>query len=129
MTTVTAPRFKGTLPANVKISLYRICQEALTNIEKHAGASSIKIDVVRGLSDIEMRIKDDGVGIKQSKMGGRKNDLSANSSLGITNMQERVNLNGGRLDIKSGQSGTTISVFMPVKYINPTEKRNVAYAR
>jgi len=118
--TISAPRFKGSLPANVKISLYRICQEALTNIEKHANASNVGIVVTKGLADINMHITDDGVGIKEAKLGSKRNGVPTNSGLGFINMQERVDLNAGRMDLKSDQNGTVISIFMPVKYLNPT---------
>lgn len=117
-TNLSAPRFKGSLPAKVKISLYRICQEALTNIEKHAQASNIKIVVTRGLADIKMQVVDDGVGLKHSRLGNRKSDL-ASSGLGFINMQERVDLNSGKMEIKSDHTGTEISIFMPVQYLDP----------
>lgn len=118
-TTITAPRFKGSLPANVKISLYRICQEALTNIEKHANASNVSIIVTKGISDIKMQVMDDGVGIKEARLGSKKNGTTSSSGLGFINMQERVDLNAGHMDLKSDHNGTKISIFMPVKYLIP----------
>lgn len=117
-TTIKAPRFKGSLPANVKISLYRICQEALTNIEKHAHASNVSIIVKKGPSDIEMHITDDGVGIKEAKLVNKRNGSLSSLGLGFINMQERVDLNYGRMDIKSDQNGTKISIYMPVQYLS-----------
>ena len=116
-TDLSAPRFKGSLPADLKISLYRICQEALTNIEKHAHATLVKITVTRGTSDIKMQIKDNGIGFKQSRQGSRNNEASS-AGLGFINMKERVDLNAGRMDIKSDQNGTVISILMPVQYLN-----------
>ena len=73
-----------------------------------------------GLADINMHITDDGVGIKEAKLGSKRNGVPTNSGLGFINMQERVDLNAGRMDLKSDQNGTVISIFMPVKYLTPT---------
>lgn len=122
-TTVNAPRFKGSLPAKIKISLYRVCQEALTNIEKHAKASTVLINIDNGTSEVTMDIIDDGIGIKRSK--AHRMRTRAYSGLGFTNMKERIEANNGRLDLTSDQYGTKIFISIPVKYLISNLKASV----
>lgn len=94
------------LPYTLKINTYRIIQEALTNIIKHADASLVKIQLDYGQSNLAVTIQDNGVGFEQP---------SAPSSLGVVSMHERARLMGCELLIASNSAGTTISFNAQIK--------------
>jgi signal transduction histidine kinase len=94
------------------ISVYRIVQEALTNVARHAGASKAAVKIRRQKSDLIVEINDDGVGIPQNK-------LTSDTSYGILGMRERVVLFNGsiRIETKKGK-GTQIKLRMPLERKN-----------
>lgn len=98
-------------PAEVQIGLYRIIQEALTNVARHAQARNVTIRF-RSMADaIEVTIADDGKGFDStSNMRG-----SSNNRLGLQSMRERAELLGGQFDIVSTAKGTTVSVTIPLQ--------------
>jgi signal transduction histidine kinase len=83
------------------IALFRIAQEAFTNILKHAEATSVDLTLGLDGDAIVMRISDDGKGIPASR-------LNAIGSHGLASMRHRVRALGGRLDVRSPASGGTI---------------------
>lgn len=91
-----------------KTALYRIAQEALTNITKHANARNVHIDLTTNRRSVHLVIKDDGVGFETKKK-------PASKGLGLTNMRERIDSFGGSFDLKSGpKTGTVIRVSLPI---------------
>ncbi|HEY2543329.1 MAG TPA: GAF domain-containing protein [Gaiellaceae bacterium] len=97
----------GRLPAEVETALYRIVQESLTNIVKHARASSVSIVLGRKRDSVTVVVEDDGVGFDPA----RTND----AGLGLIGMRERVALVGGKLTIESRPgAGTTFVAEVPV---------------
>jgi signal transduction histidine kinase len=105
-----SPDGLGRMPIGVELSLFRIAQEATTNIIKHAKASHASFVVLRQLHEVTMLIEDDGQGF-DSEAAGKK----SNSCLGLMGMQERVNLLGGSFVIESApREGTTIRVRIPL---------------
>jgi signal transduction histidine kinase len=101
------------LPPPVETALYRIVQEALTNIARHAGAKNVSIILYRRPSDIQAVVEDDGCGFDvETKL---RTSASSNH-LGLYGMRERAALLGGYITIKSRQGkGTTISVHIPLQ--------------
>ena len=98
------------LPAEVETTLYRVVQEALTNVSKHAGATAVSVVVTRPGAFVSVVIEDNGSGFDP--------DVAPKGRLGLFGMQERVELVGGTIDIESVPgSGTTVAVQVPV----PTE--------
>jgi len=94
------------LPADVETTMYRIVQEALTNIAKHAEATRVSVLVTRKEHAAVVVVEDDGAGFDTS---------SASPGLGLAGMRERVALVGGRLRVESSaSSGTTIAAEIPV---------------
>ena len=90
------------------ITLFRVAQEAFTNILKHSSATSVDITVGRMADDIVMQISDDGKGIPAGR-------LSAVGSHGVVSMRHRIRALNGRLDIRSpGSGGTVLLVQVPV---------------
>ncbi|HET9749100.1 MAG TPA: CHASE3 domain-containing protein [Casimicrobiaceae bacterium] len=96
------------LPPEVAIALYRIVQEALTNIVKYASARNVDVDLIGDDDGVSLVVHDDGAGLPAGVESSRL-------SHGIAGMRQRVRaLNGSfRIGSKPG-SGTTIEVFIPV---------------
>jgi len=98
-------------PLNVKKNLYRITQEALTNVRRHAQASRVDVQLKYAPHEMELTITDDGQGFRKEEVLGRGQE---GKRFGLLGMQERTYLLGGKLEIKStpGQ-GTTVRVVVP----------------
>jgi signal transduction histidine kinase len=97
---------EGRLPLEIETTLYRITQEALTNVVKHARAKHVSIVLTRRDGLVSAVIEDDGRGIGSE--GSRE-------GLGLVGMRERVALVGGRLNVESSPgAGTTISIEVPI---------------
>jgi signal transduction histidine kinase len=98
------------LPSRIEVPLFRIAQEAITNMIRHARATHASVVVLRQIHEITMLVEDDGqgfdVGLAQDK---------EDQSLGLVGMRERVNLLGGSFVIESVRGeGTTIRVRIPL---------------
>ena len=95
------------LPPEVETTLYRIVQEALTNIVKHAGASRVSILLVRRSGSATVVIEDDGEGFDPAEL--------REEGMGIMGMRERVELHEGRLTVESAPgSGATLVAEVPL---------------
>ena len=96
-------------PHEVRILLFRIAQEALANIRKHARASRVDILVKEQDQGVLMRITDDGLGFDASGGAG-----SPAGHLGLTSMRERAEVAGGRVTVASTPGrGTTVEAWVP----------------
>jgi two-component system NarL family sensor kinase len=111
--------FRNRLDQNAKIALYRIAQEALTNIERHAGATHVTVDLRGHNKGATLKIEDNGCGVDQSQH-------NRGVGIGLRNMQERVEQLDGELRIRSprGQSkGTVIEATVPLtRLLSPETK-------
>lgn len=95
------------LPTELETALYRIAQEALTNVVKHASASRVSMALSRRDRAIALVVQDDGRGFESRDGGG--------AGLGLTGMRERVALLGGRLGVESTEdAGTMITAELPL---------------
>lgn len=108
--------FRNRLDQDAKIALYRIAQEALTNVERHAEARHVKIDLRGHRNGATLRITDDGRGFGPAKSRDR-------AGIGLRNMQERIDQLGGSLHISSSTEGTSIEARVPLTHILPPEDR------
>jgi PAS domain S-box-containing protein len=99
-------------PADVETTLYRIVQEALTNVARHARACSAEVSIRRESGVVHVTVRDDGAGFDVSSVL----ELSASRrSLGLMGMRERASLLGGSLVISSQPGeGTSIAIELPV---------------
>ncbi|WP_461308196.1 cache domain-containing protein, partial [Albidovulum sp.] len=95
--------FRNRLGQEAKIALYRIAQEALTNIEKHAGATRVRLSARGDRQGAVLRIEDNGRGFDTQRAGGQ-----GEGGLGLRNMTERMEQLGGRLLVQSSPAGTVI---------------------
>lgn len=86
------------LSETVSISFYRLLQEALANVAKHAQASSVQVVLAREGDEITLTVKDDGVGFRPDQLTSAH---LPEHGLGLLGLQERFNLLGGQLEISS----------------------------
>jgi signal transduction histidine kinase len=95
-------------------TLYRLVQEALTNVVKHAGASRVMVAVIEDDGTVQLSITDDGAGFQTD---------AASDGFGLIGMRERVTLLGGELEFDSQLgAGTTVAARIPVQR-RPTDPR------
>ena len=94
------------LPEDVQTALYRVTQEALANVGRHAGATAVEVDVAAGNGHIELRVRDDGEGFHPGALA-RADRRGNGAGLGLSGMAERARLAGGELDVRSAPGGGT----------------------
>ena len=98
----------GRLPQELETALFRIVQEALSNVHRHSGSSTASIRLVRGPSDVTLEVIDAGCGMPSNATPG----------IGIASMRERAQQLGGGLDISSdissAKGGTTVRAVIPL---------------
>jgi signal transduction histidine kinase len=98
------------LPEHVVIALYRIAQEALQNVVKHAQATQAQVELRCDAKRVVLRVTDNGRGFD---LGARPD---SEASYGLRSMTERAELIGGRLSVTSRPgSGTTVMATVPVR--------------
>jgi signal transduction histidine kinase len=96
-------------PESVRVILYRIAQEALVNVRKHAHATEVEITLEEGAEGYTLQVKDNGVGFEPSEIS----DPSL-GHIGLTSMRERASLAGGWFRIEStSDSGTIAEAWIP----------------
>jgi signal transduction histidine kinase len=109
ITVVFTPRkVPARIPAEVGSALYRIVQESLRNIAKHAGKASVKVALTGGRAQLSLSIRDNGIGFDARSVQGK-------GGLGLVSMQERVRLihGGFALETLPGR-GVTITIRVPL---------------
>lgn len=107
-----SPEDLGRLPDAVEVSLFRVLQEALTNVHRHSRASEAEVDIVREPEHLLLRVKDNGRGIPPEILR-RFLETGAGMGVGLTGMRERVRELGGSLELRSSTSGTVLQVRVP----------------
>jgi len=100
--------YSGRLPDETETHLYRIAQEALTNIARHAEARQVIIRLAAGAREVQLAIQDDGRGMAAKTPGGR--------GLGLIGMRARARSAGGDVEVKSPPGGgVLIEVRVPLQ--------------
>lgn len=104
-----AAKLPDRLPEDHEIVLYRVAQEALTNVARHARASSARVELTETAETVVLEVHDDGVGFDpaaEEQQGGLDH-------FGLAGMRERVEMVGGHLSVDSAPGqGTTVDVEM-----------------
>lgn len=109
------PRIAARLTAEAESALYRVIQEALTNVVKHAQASRVSVVVTERGEQLTVIVEDDGRGFEVSQ------DRSS-GGFGLVGMKERLSALGGKLDIESSPGGgTTLYARIPVESLQAEE--------
>ncbi len=102
----------GRLPGDHEIALFRIIQESLTNVHRHSGSEQATVRLTQSAASVGVEIVDQGKGIPAEK---RKNfEAGGAMGVGLRGMRERVEQLGGAMELRSGDSGTTVSATLPV---------------
>lgn len=101
------------LPDAIEVALFRIIQEALTNVHRHSGASAADIRILRDAEQVLLEVKDNGRGMPEEVLR-RFYETGAGTGVGLTGMHERVRELGGNLSLESGGSGTSLLVAIPI---------------
>ena len=100
---VSLPQADLALDAESATALFRILQEALTNVARHARATRVTVRLVQEHGNLSLEVQDNGEGIREEQLAGR--------SLGVLGMRERAILLGGQFSIGSTpKNGTTVTV-------------------
>src|ERR1700730_3492368 len=101
------------LPGSVEIVLFRVLQESLTNITKHAGSGTVDVFLKLDKNVISLSVRDYGKGISAERLA-KMNGSGSDVGVGIAGMRERVNELGGRLEIESDATGTLLKASLPM---------------
>lgn len=105
------------LSLDIEIACFRIAQEALTNVVRHARASLAGITLTRGTTTVELCIQDDGIGFVADTAFSSAN---GSVSVGLISMQERAKLLGGTVKITSAlRCGTKVLATLPLLVVSP----------
>ena len=100
------------LPPEAELALFRVVQEALSNVRRHSQASRVVIVVEFGEGRVRITVKDNGQGVE---LPGTTGDLASTGKLGLIGMHERARLLDGTLTVRSEPGkGTTVTVDVPV---------------
>jgi signal transduction histidine kinase len=109
------------VPPNVTIACFRVVQEALTNVVRHARARNVWVEFRQAEDEVYLSVRDDGEGFDP---GITRHRATGSASLGLLGIRERVELLGGRSEIKSQPGhGTSIRVWFPT-ISQPTDQNS-----
>ncbi len=114
---VKADAFEQRLDTMIETECFRITQEALTNVVRHAKAKKVTVELRIVTGQLHLRVRDDGVGFNMAAMLEK---AVQGASLGLLSMEERAALAGGGLEfISSPMQGTEVHAWFPLKWQNP----------
>ena len=126
---VITPKLKKLLPDNIRTTLYRVVQESLTNIQKHAKASNVVIELVINQAWLTLTICDDGKGFDTSVTIDNQTNFDE-CGIGLRNLAERIEYHSGTFKVTSTEKGTKVTAKIPkscfANYFNQatSEKNN-----
>jgi signal transduction histidine kinase len=100
------------LPRSIELALFRVLQESLTNIHRHSKSSRAEVSLMHSQEGVVLRIRDFGKGMDREMLSSFLH-TGARVGVGLAGMRERIREQGGRLDVQSDKTGTTITVTMP----------------
>jgi two-component system NarL family sensor kinase len=100
-------------PPKLESAIFRVAQEAMSNIVKHAQARNASLVVKLSDAAIQLDVTDDGIGIPASKLGGRNP-----GHIGLTGMRERITLLGGELSIECVPGHTQFTARLPIARVD-----------
>ena len=108
----------GLLAPDAELALYRVMQEALSNVVRHSGAAGVRIELERTNGSVKLSVEDDGSGFLIAEAIGPQG-----RGLGLFGMQERMAYVGGTIDIASRPgSGTRVTARVPITSIGEAER-------
>ena len=111
--TLDAPDDLGRLPDAIELALFRVLQEALTNVHRHSGASEAHVSIGEEAGQVVLEIKDNGRGIPEERLTHFR-ATGAGMGVGVAGIRERAWELGGSLEVESHSGGTLMRVSIPV---------------
>ena len=115
--------FSGRLPEETETHLFRIAQEALTNIARHSSASRARIEVAADNGNVRLSIEDNGTGLTER-------DSSSAGGMGMIGMRARARSAGGEIKLRStAGSGVLVEVSVPVRGVKHEQQEDPSPAR
>ena len=102
------------LPLELEMALFRVLQEALTNVHRHANAQSIDISVECHNGSVALTVSDDGCGIPHDVIARFHSGLAA--GIGLAGMRERLAEFGGHLEVQSSDTGSVVRATIPIAH-------------
>jgi len=105
----------GRLPPPVEMALFRVVQESLTNVHRHASSSTARIRLTNATDAVLLEIQDRGRGLRAELKQRNATSAAATMGVGIQGMRERIRQVGGTFDIGFTDKGTTVRVTVPEK--------------
>ena len=115
------------LPPDTELVLFRVVQEALTNVSRHSGSRTARIRLERrstaGGRDVVLAIEDAGKGMPHASrlhgIAGLRRARSSAQGVGLASMRERLHQIGGRLEIESAAGHTALKAVVPIRERSP----------
>jgi two-component system sensor histidine kinase UhpB len=111
--TLNAPDDPVRLPDAIELALFRVMQEALTNVHRHSGASAADILIRRSAGQVVLEVRDNGRGM-EPEIVHRFRQTGAGVGVGLMSMHERARELGGKLQLESSSTGTSVRITIPV---------------
>ena len=124
-TALSIPEDFGRLSREMELAMFRVVQECLTNVHRHAGSTKALIRIAREGDQVFLEVQDQGNGMSPDKLSQIQ---SHGSGVGIRGMRERVRQLKGHLEIVSDSRGTKVSVTLPA-HDSPMRKTDIAKAQ
>jgi signal transduction histidine kinase len=113
------------LPKQVELALFRVLQEALTNVHRHANARLVHVAITCTDKEAVLVVQDDGKGIPREVLERFRTGLA--SGIGLAGMRERLAELGGTLEVQSGAAGSTLRATLPTTVNDPARDESAAY--
>ncbi|HKS24496.1 MAG TPA: PAS domain-containing protein [Thermoanaerobaculia bacterium] len=107
------PDALGRLPIETETAVFRIVQEALTNVQRHSGSAVAKIRIDREPKMLTLEVRDEGRGVPLALRGDGRTLAAA--GVGIASMRERARELGGTMNVQSDDGGTAIEIRLPIE--------------
>ncbi len=122
----SAPLLEGRLDPTLETTCFRVAQEALTNIVRHAQAHAVLVELHEEEDCLHLMVRDDGIGFDLEQIRGQ---LSAGTSMGLLGMEERASLMGGRIELKSAPAqGTEVHAWFPMAQSEAAAEQAAVFA-
>src|ERR1700735_372391 len=110
-----APSAFPRLSRDIETSVFRVIQESLTNVYRHAATESVRVEIERLMDWVVIRVRDYGKGLRRELVGP---NASGRFGVGINGMRERIRQLGGELSVKRAEPGTLVEAKIPLFMAN-----------
>jgi signal transduction histidine kinase len=116
------PTELGRLDRDIETALFRVVQEALTNVHRHSRASEVDIHLLVDTKRIQLDVSDNGKGIPKDRLQGVL-EFGSGTGVGLAGIRERVRDLEGSIEIESDDAGTTIIISIPLTELASTDSQ------